>query len=182
MQPANLWNRDHPTAVRRLDIACNRRVSIQGQMCPRLVIVVEVVSEDASEVAIVENDAVIKALPADGSDQAFNIRALPRRAVCSHHLLDAHVLDALLKVRPVDAVAISNHEARRRVIGKRLDNLLSRPLARRMRGHVEVHDTSSMMTKNDKDEQNAERRRWNDKEVDGDDVLDVVIEKRSPSL
>jgi len=51
-----------------------------------------------------------------------------------------------------------------------------------MCGHVEVHDTSSMMTKNDKDVWYVERRRWNGKEVDGDDVLDVVIEKRSPSL
>ena len=37
MQPANLRNRDHPATVRWLNIACNRRVSIQRQVRPRAI-------------------------------------------------------------------------------------------------------------------------------------------------
>ena len=74
MQPANLRNRDHPTTVRWLNIASNRRVAIERHVRASVMVVVEVVGEDPSEVAFVENDTVIKALATDRSDDSLDVR------------------------------------------------------------------------------------------------------------
>jgi hypothetical protein len=46
---------------------------------------------------------------------------------------------------PVDAVAIAKEIARRRIIGERLDELLSGPGCGRGISDVEVHDLAAMM-------------------------------------
>lgn len=74
MQPANLRNRDHPTTIRWLNISSNRRVVIERQMRASVMVVVEVVREDPSEVAFIENDTVIKALATDRSDDSLDVR------------------------------------------------------------------------------------------------------------
>ena len=43
--------------------------------------------------------------------------------------LDAHVLDALLEIEAIDAITISNHEARRFIEWECLDDLLACPRA-----------------------------------------------------
>lgn len=63
-----------PATVRRLDIAGDRRVVSQRQVRASVMIVVEVIGEDPSEAALTENDAMIKALATDRSDQAFDVR------------------------------------------------------------------------------------------------------------
>ena len=119
---------------------------------------------------LVENDDVVEALATNRADEALNIGRLPRRAVCSQHLLDTHVLDSLLEKRTVDAVAISNHEPRYCVIGKRLYDLLSRPLGSRMRGNIEMDDLPAVMTHHHKGEEYAKRGRRDGEKVYGDNV------------
>jgi len=108
MKPANLRNRNDLALFGRFDFPFNRRVSVQGQMRSRFVIVVHVAGDNPSKVTFVENDAMIKALTTNRADESLNIRRLPRRTVCSSHLLDTHVLDSLLEERTVDGVAITN--------------------------------------------------------------------------
>ena len=110
-------------------------------MRPRLVIVVQVTSDDPPQVSLVQNDQVVETLAMDRSNQPFNIRAFQRRAIRDHYLLDTHVLDSLLEEATVYAVAV---EPRGGVIGKRFDDLLSRPLGRRMRRDVELDDQRSI--------------------------------------
>ena len=151
-------------------------------MCPRLVIVVQVASDDPPEVTLVENDAVIKALATNRADESLNIRRLPRRAVCSQHLLDTHMLDSLLEERTVDAVAITNHEPWRCVIGKSFDDLLSGPFGSRMRGDIEVDDVSAVVAHDHKGKEYAECSRRSGEEVDGDDVGQMIVQECSPGL
>ncbi len=87
-------------------------------------IIVEVTGEDSPEMTLVEHDGMVKALAADRTDQAFNVRILPRRSWCRDDFFDVHVLDAFAEVHTIDAVAISEQETGSLVIGKRLHDLL----------------------------------------------------------
>ncbi len=73
--------------------------------------------------------------------------------VCDNDLLDAHVLDPLLEEHTVNGVAISDQEPRGMVLRKRLDDLLSRPLGRRMRCYVEVDYFPAVVMQHDKGEE-----------------------------
>ncbi len=82
----------------------------------------------------------MKALSPDTADQAFNVRILPWRSWRCDDFFDAHMLDALAQVQAVDAVVVSDQEARRFVIRKGFDDLLGRPARRGIRRYVEVGD------------------------------------------
>lgn len=51
-----------------------------------------------------------------------------------------------------------------------------------MRGHVEVNDTPTMVSEDDQDEEDAEASGGNGKEIDRDQVANVVHEERPPRL
>ena len=82
--------------------------------------------------AFVENDDVVQALSTNRSDQTLDVWILSGRSPSGDNLLDAHVGYTVLELASVDAISITNQESRRCVIGKRLDNLLGRPLSRWM--------------------------------------------------
>ena len=67
-------NRDHAATVRWFNIACDRRVVIQRQVRASAMIVIEVIVEDPSKVALVENNAIIEALATDRSDDSLDVR------------------------------------------------------------------------------------------------------------
>lgn len=68
MQTADMRNRDNLALFGRFDFPFNWRVSIQRQVRPHMMIIVEVVGEDAPQVALVEHDYMIEALATDGTD------------------------------------------------------------------------------------------------------------------
>jgi hypothetical protein len=82
----------------------------------------------------------------------------------------------------IDAVAIAEEVTRRRVIGKRLDDLLRGPGGGGGISHVEVHDLTATMQENHEHVEHPEGRGRYDEEVDGDEVGEVVLEERSPGL
>ena len=87
---------------------------------------------------LVQHDDIVEALSADSADQPLNERILPRRLWSRDDFSDAHVLDASAEVHAVDAVPVSDQEARRFVIRKGLDDLLGRPARSWMSRDVEV--------------------------------------------
>jgi hypothetical protein len=182
MQPPYLRNRNHPSAFRWLSIACDWRVSVQGQMCSRFVIVFQVAGNDPPKVTLVENDDVLEALATNRADESLDVRRLPWRPIGDHDLFDAHVLDPFLKELTVDRIAIADQEPWRPILGKRFDDLLSCPLGGRVLADIEVDDASPMMTKNDEGEEYPECSRRNSEEIDGDDVGQVIIKECPPSL
>ncbi len=125
---------------------------------------------------------MIEALSTDTADQAFNIRVLPWRAVCGHHLLNAHVFDPLAEKLAVDRIPVPDQEPRRRFFGKRLDDLLSRPPSRRIRRNVEMDDRAAVMSEDHETEQDAKRRSRYREEVDCHNITNVVVQESSPRL
>ena len=75
---------------------------------------------------------------------------------------------------------IADQEARRRLPRKRLGDLLGCRLGRRVLGDVEVHDPAPGMGQHNEDEEDPERDRGNHEEVDGHEILDVVLKEGTP--
>ena len=72
--------------------------------------------------------------------------------------------------------------SRRFLFGKGLDDLLGCSLGRWMCGNIEVHNASTIVTEDNEGEQNAKRRRGHREEVKGDDIVEMVVQERTPSL
>ncbi len=148
MQAAGLRNRDDLAQRRRLHFTWFRRVAIQGQVAAGVVIVVEVIREDAVQVFFIQHDEMVETLAAYGADNPFAVRILPGRAWCDQDFFDAHALDTLREVVAVDAVAITDEKARSRLVGEGVDDLLSRPLGVGIRRDVEVDDLPTWLFRN----------------------------------
>ncbi len=132
-------------AVRRwLDRARLGRILLEGEVSARPVVVPEVGSETTSKVCLVQDDDVVEKLAAEGANDAFTEGVLPGRARRSENLDRAHALHSSAELATVDAVAITQEVAWRRVIGERLDDLLRRPGGSGGIGDVELASTSEM--------------------------------------
>src|ERR1700736_5773559 len=101
-------------------------------------IVVEISGNDTPEMAFVHYDQMIEAIAAQGSDQPLHERVLPRTSRRAEELFDPHALDPPLKCAAVNCIAIAEQVFRRAVPREGLDDLLARPLSRRILGNVEV--------------------------------------------
>ena len=66
------------------------------------------------------------------------------------------MLYAIAEVRAVDAISVTNQEARDFVNRKCFDNLLCRPLSSRMFGHVKVDHDPAVMSQNNEGKQYSE--------------------------
>ena len=94
----------------------------------------------------------------------------------------SHVLQAVLEIVTVYAVAITDEKTRRGFIRKGVDDLLSGPFGIGIRGNIEVNDTPPVMTEHDEDVEDAKGHRRNGKEITGGDVGCVIVQKCPPSL
>jgi hypothetical protein len=95
-------------------------------------VVVEVQSEDAPKVTLVEDNDVVQAVSPDAADQAFDIRVLPGASRGGKDLFDGHAPDASTKRLAIDRIAIPEEVLRRAIPGESLDDLLSRPVRSRI--------------------------------------------------
>ena len=119
MQAANLRNRHDLAMRRRLHLTWCRRVAIQRQMWPGIVIVVKVVRNDAVKMPFVQHDHVVQTLSADAADDPFAIGILPGRPWCNWDFLKTHALDTLGEIITVDVVAIANEQTVGRTLSSR---------------------------------------------------------------
>ena len=106
-----------------------RGVLLQREVRSTTVVVGEVVSQQATQLRVVQHHDVVEALAAQGADEPFHVRILPgdRGAVLTSWIpwpgLDS-------RTRPVDCIAVAQQVSRGGVPGERLHELLGRPLGR----------------------------------------------------
>ncbi len=86
--------------------------------------------------ALVEDDDVIRTLPADAANDALGIGILPRPPRCDRTFLHPQTAHALSKVISIDSIAITQQVLRRRRPWKGLTELLRRPFGGRMLRHI----------------------------------------------
>ncbi len=123
---------------------------------------------------------LVQAFPAYRADQALHIRILPGRARRCENLLDFESMHGSVEVISVDAIAVSDHVARGCVPGEGFDELPSCPFRAGMLRHIKVEDSPSIMRQHQKHEEDAESDCGHGEEVDGDEVLDVIVEECPP--
>ena len=82
MQTADVWDLDDRAASQRLRSPRDGSVLVQREMSSPLVIVAEVGRDRPTEAGLVEHDDVVQALAANGSDDPFDVRPLPRCVRC----------------------------------------------------------------------------------------------------
>ena len=103
MEPADQGCLDDPALIEALHRSGLWGVLVQGEVCSGAVVVDEVVAQQATQVGRVEHDQMIKALAAQGADEAFNIGILPRRPRRRLDFEDPQGLDSAGEHDPVTA-------------------------------------------------------------------------------
>src|SRR6266849_2743459 len=158
------------------------RILLECEMGARAVVIEEVAAQTTTEVSLVEDNHVVEQFASDGANDSLGERVLPGRAWCGEHFGDADASHPSPKLVAVDVVAIAQEVTRRRFIGKCFDDLLRRPDGGGGIGDVEMYDSSAMMQQNHKHVEHPEGRSRHDEEVDGNEVGEVVLKERAPTL
>ncbi len=105
-----------------------------------------------------------------------------RRVRDGQLFLDTEGSHAPGKLDPVYAVAVAQQVLWRRPKRKRVDDLLSGPPRGRRFGDRKMQDLPPLMRKHHKDKQDAEGDSRHREEINGDQLLHVVIEEHPPDL
>ncbi len=119
-----------------------------------MVVVGNVILEDAQKMGFSENDQVIDALASNRADDSFSVRVLPGGSRCGNNLSYVHSPNSCTEVGSVNRIAVAEKIAWSRISARKsFDQLLRRPLGRRMTGHIEVDDSPAVMGEDDEAKQ-----------------------------
>jgi hypothetical protein len=114
-----------------------------------VVIVMRIAPQDLAQVSPADDNAVIDALPADRTDQAFGKRILPRRSGRGWFVPDSHGAQTPLHQIAIDAVTVTDKVTRRFVPWKSLGDLLRNPFRRGMAGDIAPDKQPSIQSNDD---------------------------------
>jgi hypothetical protein len=81
-------------------------------------VVGDVPGQDVSQVALAEDEDMVKTLSPDRADEAFREGILPRTSGSREHFWDLHTLYTLVEGVPVDRIAIAQEVGRAESSGK----------------------------------------------------------------
>src|SRR6516225_12268411 len=102
-------------------------------------IIAKVTFENPAQMFVMEHNHVTEALTTYASDHPLDVRFLPRTARGRPHFPNAHSLNSVLEVLPINSIPITNQIAWRLIFRKGFDYLLRRPSRRRVFGDIEVN-------------------------------------------
>jgi len=127
-------------------------------------------------------DHVIETLTANGSNHSLDTGSLPRRARCRQNFADAHISHLFSELVAEDSIAVAQQIARELGEGKCFPQLLSRPLRGRVGGNVKVQNATAVMGQNQENVKNLKADRGHREEINGDQLLRMILEESAPSL
>jgi hypothetical protein len=87
VEATDFWECDHVTFGDSLHASRGRRVFLEREMCPRVMIVGEIGSQDMPQMPFTEYDHVVQTLAVKGSDQPLHIRVGVRRRLHRRRLM-----------------------------------------------------------------------------------------------
>ena len=130
--------------------------------------------------SLVQDDHVIQAFATDTPDEPLNVWILPRAAGGGYHFFDSQVPHPLPKGGAVDTVPIVQEIPRSLVPWERVNDLLGGPRCSRVRGDVDMDETSSLVGQDEQGERHVVGERRHDKEIQGRQILHVVFQEGLP--
>jgi hypothetical protein len=182
MQATDLGDLHDPARLGELDGSAVRRIFAEREMRARLMVIGEVVGQDAAQMSFAEDQNVIQTLAADRADEALRERVLPRTLRRRKDFVDAHALHSMPKRRAVDLITVAQEIRGRGLVREGVHDLLGGPVRGGVLGHVEVDDAPPMMSEHDEDEEHAQARSGHSEEINRDEVLDMIGQERPPGL
>ena len=140
MQTAQSWHGNN-FALRfwiRFHLASCRRLLCQSEMSPIFMVVIDVLVQEALQMALIQHDHVVEQVTAAVADKALRDSVLPWAQQTRSLGLNTEALDRINHILIEVRAAIEYEIARRGVVRKRIPQLLDYPRTRRMSGHVEM--------------------------------------------
>ena len=184
MQTAKSWHGNDQTASARalFCLTIGRRTLRKQEIRSILVIVRNVLVPQSPQMTLIEDDHIVKQIPAAVANPALSNPVLPRTPEADSFRLDTQNLystdDLFIKVgRPIE-----NQIPRGEIVGECLLQLLRDPRTVRMFGDVEMQNLSSIMRDDEETIENAECERRHGEKVHPDDDFPMIAENRHLSL
>src|SRR5215469_812878 len=125
---------------------------------------------------------MVQAFTPNRTDDAFDVTSLPRRPRSAEEFFDIHDRDLVAELLAIDSISISQQISRHGIKRKGFEHLLRRPFGRWMSCDVEVYDASSIVCKDNKNEEDFEPNGVDGEEVDGRELRNVILEEGPPRL
>src|SRR5262245_20603836 len=147
-------------------------------MCPKPMVIDQGIRQQTPEMRCAQHDDMLEHVSAYTANHPFYIWILPRTLRGDKYFFDAHVVHTLLERTAIDAIPITQEIAGRGIPRKGFYNLLGRPLGCGVFRDMNVDDAAAFVSQDDQDEQYPERHGRHGKEIQGDDIFDMVVQKR----
>jgi hypothetical protein len=142
--------------------------------------VLKVLGQKPPERSLVQDDHVVQVFAADTPNEPLHVGVLPRTPGGDHHFFDPHVPHPLPKRGTVAMVPIAQEIPRGLVLREGINDLLCSPLRAGMLSDVKMYETSPLMGQDEQDEQHFVGRRRHDKEIQGQQILHVILQEGLP--
>src|SRR5262245_20635789 len=181
VQTAEVTSRDDRAVGRRRDGSRHRRILVQRQVRPTFQVIRDVRTQGAAQSAFIGDNDVVEALATNRPDQPLRVGVLPRRSWSREDVFDPECRG---RRRPCVArrIPIANQISWRLVPRKSFAQLLRGPRRRGTGGDGDVDDPPAFVREDYQHEQKPASRRWDDDEIGGCDLLEVVRQERAPGL
>ena len=144
------------------------------------IVVREVPAQQASEMPFVDHDDVIEAFASNRSDDALGEGILPGRPGGDEDLAHPQAFHAPDEDVAVDSIPITEQVRGRCLFREALDQLVGGPGGGGVVGDVDMGEFSTVVSKDQESEEQAEGEGRDDKEVDGDNVMEMRLQERAP--
>ena len=182
MQATDFGNRHDHAKLRPVDRPDVWRILLEREVSSCTVIVGEVACQDAAQVPLAQNENMVQTLATYRANEPLREGILPRAVGGRENLSDLHALHSVPEGVAVELVAIAEEIGGRGVVREGVHDLLGRPGGGGMLGQVKVEDAPALVGEHDQDEEDAQASGGNGKEIDRDEVADMVSEEGAPGL
>src|SRR5947208_3184628 len=125
---------------------------------------------------------MVKAFPSNRSNHALCISVLPGRTWRNDRFPDVQRLCLTRKSFSIDLVSVTDQMARGLLQPARLDQLPPSPIRGRMFRDIKMYQPPPVVAQHHKHEQDRKGRRRNREEIQRDQILGVILQKRAPRL
>src|SRR5262245_3618173 len=118
-------------------------------MCPRPVVVVDVLRQDLSKMPFADHDDVVQAFTSNRADHPLGIRVLPWRAGRNDGLLDVQHPGLMRKSLSIDLGSVPNQTPGPLLQGARLPQLARGPFRSWMLRDIKMHQPTPAVGQHD---------------------------------
>src|SRR5260370_26468649 len=125
---------------------------------------------------------MVKAFPSNRSNHALGIGVLPGRAWRNDHFPDVHGPGLTRQSFPIALVSATDQMPWGLLQPARLDQLPPSPIRGRMFRDIEVRQPAPAVAQHHEHEQDPKGRRGHREEIQRDQILGVILQKRAPRL